>query len=119
MIQMTVLKSLDQKANKKFVVKNERIESEHRKFPFRFESDVHEFSDIYDMASGLPEIFEDSRKLAIHGLPVDQPTDRSRKGYNFVYIMLLVYSATVHQVGSGTLTAHFISLDSGVISSMY
>ena len=80
---MTVLKSLDQKANKKFVVKNERIESEHRKFPFRFESDVHEFSDIYDMASGLPEIFEDSRKLAIHGLPVDQPTDRSRKGYNF------------------------------------
>ena len=81
---MTVLKSNDRRANKKFILDDEgKVESINRGFPYKFDSQVVEFEDILDMSERLPEIFRDPYKMAVQGLPVDDPEDKTRKGYNF------------------------------------
>ena len=74
---MTVLKSNDRRANKKFILDDEgKVESINRGFPYKFDSQVVEFEDILDMSERLPEIFRDPYKMAVQGLPVDDPEDK-------------------------------------------
>ena len=83
-IKVTVLKSNDRRANKKFILNDDgKVESVNRGFPYKFDSSVEEFKDILDVSERLPNIFRDPYKMAVQGLPIEEPQDKTRKGYNF------------------------------------